>query len=41
VAYEELAANGSLTERLLTVDIAAGVYVDRVAGETELTLYVS
>ena len=40
VAYIELAANASDAARIPTVDISAGIFVDRVAGETELVLYV-
>ncbi len=41
VAHIELVANGSMSERLPLIEIGTGIYVDRVAGETELVLYVS
>ena len=40
VAIVELAANGSETGVLPALDCPDGVFVDRVAGETELVLYV-
>ena len=41
VAIIELAANASETRALPAVECASGVFVDRVAGETELVLYVA
>lgn len=39
-ALIELAANQSTTATLPAVDCPGGVFVDRVAGETELVLYI-
>lgn len=40
VAIVELPANGSTVLALPAVDCPGGVFVDRVAGETTLVLYV-
>jgi hypothetical protein len=40
VAFIELAANGSVTTPLPDVGVRNGLFVDRIAGETELVLYV-
>jgi len=40
IAYIELAANGSASERIPTVGFGTRLFVDRIAGETELSLYV-
>lgn len=40
VAIVELAANASTTAALPSVDCSNGVFIDRVAGETELVLYI-
>lgn len=40
VALIELAANASQTETLPSIDCPGGVFVDRVVGETELSLYI-
>lgn len=41
VAVVELAADKSESAQLPAVDCSGGLFVDRVAGETELVLYVS
>lgn len=41
LVYIELAADRSETRRLASIDVATGVFVDRVAGETELTIFTS
>lgn len=40
VALIELAANASTAQSLPAIDCPGGVFVDRVAGETELVLYI-
>ena len=41
VALIELAANQSVTASMPAVDCPNGVFIDRVAGETELVLYIT
>ena len=40
VASIELGPNARASERIPSVGFGTGLYVDRVAGETELSLYV-
>jgi hypothetical protein len=40
VAVIELAADSSQTEKIPAVDCPNGIYVDRVAGTSELVVYV-
>lgn len=41
LVHIELAANAAETVRLPSIDVQTGLFIDRTAGETELTLYVS